>query len=366
MLRNLLRLTLAVFVIGLAVTLRPAEPASAIVHLAEIHEVMAGFDGDADVQYVEVNMRLGGQNITINSTLAVFDASGTFIDGDAGTVGDQPLVTFPGNVPNAGDGVRWIVGTTEFETASGITADFVMPSSPGLTPNAGMVCIFEFLRDFTDPSQSIDCVAYGGASFTGENPNSNPSEAATTGPGDGEKSLTRIVPADLSISPPWARSDDANDFDLRCPTPENNAGEIALLGADDDGDGLPNCHEVELGKNPADADSDGDGCSDGAEEGTDATTGGQRDSLNPWDFYDVAGSPLPPQNGAPDGVVDLPNDILGVIQHHPAGTLGYDVQFDRGTWTGPNSWNDTQGPDGVIDLPNDILGVILQFQHNCQ
>ena len=67
----------------------------------------------------------------------------------------------------------------------------------------------------------------------------------------------------------------------------------------------------------------------------------------------------------PDGVIDLPNDILGVIQHHPAGTLGYDVQFDRGTWTGPNSWNQTQGPDGVIDLPNDILGVILQFSHRC-
>ena len=69
---------------------------------------------------------------------------------------------------------------------------------------------------------------------------------------------------------------------------------------------------------------------------------------------------------APDGVIDLTNDILGVIQHHPAGALGYDVQFDRGPWTGPNSWNETQGPDGVIDLPNDILGVILQFQHSCQ
>ena len=64
-------------------------------------------------------------------------------------------------------------------------------------------------------------------------------------------------------------------------------------------------------------------------------------------------------------VIDLPNDILWVIQHHPAGDLGYDVQFDRGTWTGPNSWNETQGPDGVIDLPNDILGVILQFSHRC-
>ena len=118
-------------------------------------------------------------------------------------------------------------------------------------------------------------------------------------------------------------------------------------------------------KQPEPGDTDGDGCSDQRENGPDETQGGQRDYKNPHDFYDVAGSPLPPQNGAPDGVVDLPNDILGVIQHHPAGTLGYDVQFDRGPWTGPNSWNETQGPDGVIDLPNDILGVILQFQHRC-
>ena len=364
MLRNLLRLTLAVFVIGLVITIRPAEPASAIVHLAEIHEVMAGFNGDADMQYVEVNMRLGGQNITVNSTLATFDASGTFIDGDPGTVGDQPLVTFPGNVPNGGNGVRWIVGTTEFETASGMQADFLMPSSPGLTPSAGMVCIFEFLRDFTDPTQSIDCVAYGGASFTGMNPNSSPSEAATTGPGDGTKSLTRIVPADLSISPPWARSDDANDFALRCPTPENNAGEIGVLGADGDGDGLTDCIEVELGKDPADEDTDGDGCRDGAEEGTDETLGGRRDSLDPNDYYDVYGGG---QSLALDGVIDLPNDILGVIQHFaPLGTEPeYDVRFDRGITIGVNHWQ-RAGPDGVIDLPNDILGVIQQFAHNCQ
>ncbi|MCI0890224.1 MAG: hypothetical protein J4O04_05400 [Chloroflexi bacterium] len=119
-------------------------------------------------------------------------------------------------------------------------------------------------------------------------------------------------------------------------------------------------------KLPHPGDSDGDGCSDQQENGPDETLGGQRDYLNPHDFYDVAGDPNPPQNGAPDGVVDLPNDILGVILHHPAGPMGYDVQFDRGTWTGPNSWNDTQGPDGVIDLPNDILGVIEQFNHSCQ
>ena len=109
-------------------------------------------------------------------------------------------------------------------------------------------------------------------------------------------------------------------------------------------------------------DTDGDGCGDSTEKGPDETLGGLRDFQNPYDFYDVLG----PGAALPtDGVIDLPNDILGVIQHHPAGTFGYDAQFDRGTWTGVNSWNDTQGPDGVIDLPNDILGVIMQFNHRC-
>ena len=54
-----------------------------------------------------------------------------------------------------------------------------------------------------------------------------------------------------------------------------------------------------------------------------------------------------------------------MIQHFsPAGAPPYDVRFDRGPQTGANVWN-MGPPDGVIDLPNDILGVIKQFQHNC-
>ena len=113
---------------------------------------------------------------------------------------------------------------------------------------------------------------------------------------------------------------------------------------------------------PEPADTDDDGCSDQRETGPDETQGGLRDFTNPYDFYDVLG----PGAALPtDGVIDLPNDILGVLQHHPAGDLGYDAQFDRGPWIGSNSWNETQGPDGVIDLPNDILGVIMQFNHRC-
>ena len=97
-------------------------------------------------------------------------------------------------------------------------------------------------------------------------------------------------------------------------------------------------------------DTDGDGCTDLQEWGYDETAGGQRDPDNPWDFYDTNG----------DGVIDVPNDILGVI----LAFSGYDVIYDRGPSAGPDPWNMT-APDGVIDLPNDILGVIFQFGHTC-
>jgi len=121
-----------------------------------------------------------------------------------------------------------------------------------------------------------------------------------------------------------------------------------------------NCNP-EPEKLPEPGDTDGDGCSDQRENGEDETLGGLRDFTNPWDFYDVSG----PGGGPPDGVVDLANDILGVIQHFsPNGLAPYDVLYDRGPTTGPHPWNMT-APDGAIDLANDVLGVILQFQHTC-
>ena len=131
---------------------------------------------------------------------------------------------------------------------------------------------------------------------------------------------------------------------------------------DTDGDGLEDGQEVLVyGSDALARDTDSDGCSDGAEIGDDATLGGLRDPLNPWDFYDVAGS----AGGPPDGIVDLANDVLGVIQHYsPTGGPADDVQFDRGPSSGPYPWN-MNAPDGVIDLPNDILGIVLQLYHRC-
>ena len=55
-----------------------------------------------------------------------------------------------------------------------------------------------------------------------------------------------------------------------------------------------------------------------------------------------------------DGIIDLPNDILGVIQHYqvresdPEWDQAFDLDYN-----------------GTIDLANDILGTILQYQNRC-
>jgi hypothetical protein len=113
-------------------------------------------------------------------------------------------------------------------------------------------------------------------------------------------------------------------------------------------------------------DSDGDGCADAREAlaGPGAEQfGGNRDSANAYDFYDVNG----------DLVIDLFGDILTVAAAFGddadavgAGEPdGYDAALDRSPpLPGDDPW-DLQGPDGVIDLFGDIFGAAYQFGHDC-
>lgn len=155
------------------------------------------------------------------------------------------------------------------------------------------------------------------------------------------------------------------------------------LPPDSDGDGLNDLMEALLGSDPAVVDSDGDGCTDGAEFGPWAQAGGRRNPTNYWDFFDT-----PPR----DGSVAV-GDLLGVVRRF--GTTGsgaidalstprvgaasgraidalvspplaYDAAFDRSPPSSPNAepW-DLGPPDGAITA-GDVLLLLAQFGHACR
>jgi hypothetical protein len=191
-------------------------PAGALFHFVVIDEVMTSHGGDPNVQFIEMRMLTSSQNFVANSVFAAFDASGSYI-------GD--ILVVPGNVANSGTGVRWIVGTTQFQTASGLAPDFIMPA--GILPTSGgMVCYGggggispappgSWSR--TNFANYADCVAYG--TYSGP---SNPLIGTPTSlNGDGH-SLQRI-----NIS-----NNNAADFTCGDPaTPQRNSGTSASMPA---------------------------------------------------------------------------------------------------------------------------------------
>jgi hypothetical protein len=103
-------------------------------------------------------------------------------------------------------------------------------------------------------------------------------------------------------------------------------------------------------------DSDGDGCDDAQEGGTDALFGGARNALDPWDFFDVS----------VDRRIDL-TDTLAVLAKFGAGVEddGYDPQLDRYAPDTGQMWRTAPAVDGNgIDL-TDALVNLASFGHDC-
>jgi hypothetical protein len=207
MIRGALSMVLVLVVCSIVASARPA---AALFHIAHIVEVNARAENDATDQYVEIEMDFGGQTITSNSVLAAWDCDGTFL-------GD--LLVVPGDVPNGGDGVRWIMATKN--PVGSITPDFVIPdSSPDIPPDCGQVCWGapgvippnppNWSRD--NLSNFVDCVAYG--PYTGPTRTGSGGPTPLT-PGDGTYALVRL---------------DDRTFAPACPTPENSAGAVGDYG----------------------------------------------------------------------------------------------------------------------------------------
>ncbi len=212
--KRLLSISLAYSVLFLLLAPRPA---LALFHLAVIDEVMTSYDGDSNVQFVEIKMLGIVQIFVTNTVLGAFDSSGSYL-------GD--LLVVPGDLPNQGPDIRWLMGTQAFATLSGLTPDFIMPAA--LTPGGGMVCWGAPGPGFSvpdpnswnhsDPDEYVDCVAYGTYSGPTALLSGNPTPLDADG-----HSLERI-----------SQTED-NETDFRCgdpATPENNViGESASLPA---------------------------------------------------------------------------------------------------------------------------------------
>ncbi|HEV7734785.1 MAG TPA: hypothetical protein VGR62_21625 [Candidatus Binatia bacterium] len=188
-----------------ALLLCPVTPARAFFHVAEINEVMSGVGGDPAVQYVEIRLKAGGQNMVADSRLTVFDCEGT---------GHDVMLLVPSDVPNSANNARWIMATTT--PLGGITPDFTFTGdiptpcgqvcwgAPGISPPNPASW------DTGDPNNYVDCIAYGG--YTGPKKTNGTTTALT--PGDGSLSLTR---------------NGSGVPELACPTPQNNAA-MATIG----------------------------------------------------------------------------------------------------------------------------------------
>ena len=129
--------------------------------------------------------------------------------------------------------------------------------------------------------------------------------------------------------------------------------------SDCDSDAATDDDEEVLGSDLRMNDTDGDRCADGEEIGSDQYLGGQRDPLNPWDFFDVV---------AVLKVIDL-DDAFAVLSKFGAvcgdpipSAPPYSQAYDRSQPT-PNPWN-TQAPNCVIDL-DEFFWNLAQFGHTC-
>ena len=228
-----------------AVALLTAAPADATFHIAHIHRVMAGLDGNTDVQYVEIEMDQTGQQVINSSKLIAFNADGSFA---------HVVFTVSGSTVASGKDRPWIMASAAFAAASGITPDFVFDSTngKGLMPEDGMVC-WGKPSDQTNPDSPnmVDCVSYG--NYTG------PANVHTSAP-------SAITPFGHGLVRIAFTGSSAGDFACEDPAmPRNNAfqtGEIfasAPCGGAECGNGA-----VEDAETCDDGDTDftpGDSCS---------------------------------------------------------------------------------------------------------
>jgi len=160
----------SVFFAALLAMLHPGS-ALATFHLNEIDKVMVGFNGNAQVQAVELKMLANGENQVGGALIRTYDAGGSLV---------ATLGTFSGNLPvgNAIAGRKILCATHAFAVVFGITPDLVI--NPGLLVGTGQV-------SFENPPQScfVNAIAYGSVT--------TPKDGTTSAPALSTAGATALV-----------------------------------------------------------------------------------------------------------------------------------------------------------------------------
>jgi hypothetical protein len=193
--------------------------AAATIHAATtpvlLSEVLGSWQGDGDVQFVEL----------VVATAGATDLSGTALT-FVSDAGDRRSFQLTAAVTNGDAGRRILVATTRAAQITGLAPDLVLPSGL-LPPRTGRVCYQ--VPDGDGGATVVDCLAYGG--FAG----GNGSFGTPLRIGPDDRSLERVA------------GTGTNRMDWRGnlqPTPANNADAtvtLATLCGDDHIDAGEEC-----------------------------------------------------------------------------------------------------------------------------
>jgi hypothetical protein len=210
-----------------------------------------------------------GETFTLSTELPAFVlvTSGSLTDAAGATLGDGASANFTGDLAlsNAGTEVATmlvaVIGPV-LEPAQGSAPTTTVPGSPTTTPSSGPATTQPSGPDATEaPPTTLDPMADadGDGLLNGDETgvwSTNPSDSDSDN--DGYSDYSEVV--DFQTNP--------ND-----PNDKPSIATTTQPPADNDGDGLTNAEEQQLGTNLNSGDSDGDGISDGGEvlQGTDPT-----------------------------------------------------------------------------------------------
>jgi cytochrome c peroxidase len=205
-------------------------------HLTRLNEILAGANGDSNVQFVEMiagaedQKQWGPQGAETvgRAQLVFYDANGS----------KRGRYVFPSDPPPGADTV--LIATPAFADLTGMTPDFIIP--PSLMAIAGKVC---FKRNPDNPNAfNVNlCLSYGGSDFNGDTEGAGAANSAEL-PILGAQSLSQFQNFTVGSA---ANS----NYQLQAPTPANTSSdETTAYEQNQTGDFIfPVLSEAEQGEN---------------------------------------------------------------------------------------------------------------------